>query len=267
MYSLSCKALVHDRPVETALARDIPLQELIILCCSQACVILCNVRVGTVYSAQFVTYDGQTYTYNCPGEFILSNVAVSGFTFSAQVLVDEYRAVGTAVQRTGISVLALTCSYSTSIQLEATTTNAMKILVNRVDVTSIVLQLANGKLTSLQDCLKWGISCVRGTDQPFSKALPPGINSSTNISIVVYSASWCKVIYASGVVVDITLHLDLSSLSVSVSVPRKYQGQAISGLLGNCDGDTRNEFLWNGEQLPLPLSLSDAFNQWCRQCK
>ena len=223
---------------------------------------------GTVYSSQFVTYDGQTYVFNCPGEYILSSVVTKDFRFSAEILVDTLASSSSTVQTTGVFALALSYSQSSTIQMEASASGTIRTLINGIDVSLAISRLLGGAITSLPDCLQLGISCVRGSlDQPFSADLPNGISSSTNVSIIVNNATWCVVVFTSGIRIDITLQPALSTLVLSVSMPRKYQGQTISGLLGNCDGNADNEFLWNGQQLPTPLSLNDAFSRWCQQCK
>lgn len=228
---------------------------------------LCLVS-GTVYSSQFVTYDGQTYVYNCPGEFILSDVRTSAFSFSAQILVDALSSSSQSVETTGVSAISLTYSLSATVQLEATSSGTFRILVNGIDRSSVIMQLVAGGLTSLQDCLQWGLSCVRGVvNQPFSHSLPPGIDPNTRISIIVNSASSCRIVFTSGISIDVSLHASLPTLILSVSLPQRYRGQTISGLLGNCDGNTANEFVYQGQVLPTPLSLGDAFYRWCRQCK
>lgn len=222
-----------------------------------------------VRSAQFVTYDGQTYYYNCPGQFSLSNIATSSFQFSAEILVDSFATSFAGIQGTGVTAISLTTSNAATIQIQGSSIGTLQFLINRVDVSTLILRLSTSAVgDSLADCLAWGISCVRGDPrQLVLSEQPPGISASTNVSIIMYSTMSYRIIFATGIMVDVSVQESLSTLGISLSVPRKYQGQTISGLLGNCDGNSGNEFSWVGGLLPAPLSLTDAFNRWCKQCK
>lgn len=240
--------------------------------------------IASAFAGSFTTFDGESYTYDCPGEYSLvelqQTLGSGQFRFSAHVLIDAtYSSTNLSVPETSITAIALSNTHSSSVQVEVNASSSLRILVDGTDLTDLVqfVYADDGENITFA-CLSYGTGCHRVVDGVLVTTRPRyGVYVKTNLSIILINRTACKVVFSSGITIDITLTLSTGSLSLDVALPAHFRaGQSltqVTGLLGNFDGNGSDDFYFPGNSslparfLPAPLSLYDAFFLYCKQCE
>ena len=243
------------------------------------------VSAASAFAGSFTTFDGESYTYDCPGEYSLVNLVQQSpggrFDFSAQILVDAVvSSTNISVPETSITAIAMSSTHSSTVQVEVNSSVSLRILVDGKDLTNLVTHIYTDEDENVTiACLQFGINCHRVSNGKLVTTPPPyGVYSRTNLSIIVVNRTLCKVVFASGINIEISLSLSTGSLSVTVFLPVHFRtdrstSTTVTGLCGNFNGNASDEFYFRGDTfsparyLPNPLTLYDAFFYFCKQCE
>lgn len=199
------------------------------------------------------------------------------YRFSAHILVDATVSTTTVpVPETSITDIVFSASLSPTIQFSVNGSSVLRIFVDQVDLLSSVPYLFTEDGTPVAvSCVLSGMNCSR---------LSSGITVTTRplygmyvwggTSLIVTNGTSCKVVFVSGITVEVNLVLSTTSLSATISMPLSFRADRLStstsGLLGNFNGNTTDEFYFRGvppRYLPVPLSPHDAFFYFCKQCR
>lgn len=235
---------------------------------------------ASAFAGQFTTFDGESYTYDCPGEYSLSELTQGQYRYSASILVDAaLSSTGITVPNISITSLALSSSRSLPLQVEVNSGSALRILLSGTDLSSVVQNLLTdeGSFVPLS-CLLSGSGCSRIVNGVTVTSPPAyGVYSGRGFSAIITNRTSCRLVLDSGISVQVDLVLSVGSLSVSIALPLTFRADRssaiVAGLLGNFNGNTSDEFYFRGNAssparyLSVPLSLYDAFFYFCKQCK
>ena len=237
-----------------------------------------------MFGGEYLTFDGQRFTYNCPGQYQLTDVtqnSASGwFQFSAQILVDASLITKNATfPQSRVTSFAMNSSHTSTVQVSVNESQSLFILVDGKNLTDLVTHLYtdDGENVTVI-CLLWGVSCRRRSSRDAAaNPAPYGVYSRGNLTIIVINSTSCKLVLALGITVDISVLTSTGGLSISVAIPISFRADrsatSVTGLLGNFDGNSSNEFYYRDgisgriHTLPVPLTTHNAFYYYCRQCK
>lgn len=199
-----------------------------------------------MYGSQYVSYDGTTYTYRCPGQYTLTRLASAGYTFTASVLVNVLQATYqpyTPFNTTGLTDIVLQSSGCPLVQFAVSTQSSLVVYVNQIDISSSIEQLL--RVTVLQPnggrpFEYQGVYCVQAATIISTTELYTLISRYV-ATVVVISSSSCRIYFGSGVYVSVTVRTGTGSLSVSSHVPYSYRNSSLAGLFGDYNGLPGND--------------------------
>ena len=223
---------------------------------------------GSTYGSQFVSYDGTTYSYSCPGQYSLTSIKTTAYSFQSYVLVDLLPSVYGPVKTAGVSGIVFQPSDCPLIQVGVGTSSSFAVYVNRVDISVRISRLFEVTISQPEGGVPFvynGIRCIRAASVSSLDELYR-IQSQNVATIVFISRVSCQVYFRSGISVSIVIRTGTSSLSISNHVPYTFRGTAVTGLFGDYNGSPLNDL-----HLPTGLQVRNTpyrvFSQFASYCK
>ena len=214
--------------------------------------------LASTYASQLVTFDGTQYTYNRPGQYVLTKAARGPHRFEAEVLIDELPEAYGRTKLTGVMAMSLRLSDVPIIQASVGRDSTLRLHVNHTDITEAIQALLDG--TSMEEANRRALNQTRVRYIVASSIASPGQLNDLQLqhaaTIVILSSWRYKLLFKSGITVDVTLQASTGSLSLSVRMPATFHGEDVEGLLGNVNGEKSDDLeLPTGEVVE---STSDA---------
>ena len=226
---------------------------------------LYDVYAASCYGSQFTSYDGTRYTYNCPGQYRLTNVASGSYQFRAEVLVDQLPGRYGTSSCTGATAISLQPSDAPLVQVSVGAGSALRVYINRVDISVTVLALLSSATTQQSAFDYSGVRCIRASAITSADQLY-AVQSRYPATVVIFSRQRCRLIFRSGISINIAIQTSTGAIAISTGMPVMFRQAAIGGLLGNFDGLRSNDF-----RLPTGVSVTSTlrgiFTSYGPYCK